>query len=605
MLYHLLSQLTRCCGSFSLAQTECFFLTACACRIGLVRSFAEVVAIAEERGQYLAEAAALEASGAAGAAEAAAERRQDAAAMALEARLLVAALTEPRLVADSIGFFRLVARWLSFCAKFECPPPAPPSFATLPEWLIDDAADALLQLSRHAGDAVARERLDELLVFCVRALGAPAHIRSPYLRAKFVEVLVSWMPRPASELVGNDPERSREYSLHAATRPLFEHHPVATSLMVPHLLALYVDIEAGTAHGAFFLKFAIRDRIGALLEYLWTVPAHAAAWRMLAATPFYLRFVNSAWGCTASTCSAVPLECSVSCFSPPHIAVLINDTTFTLDEAVRILPGVRETEEMKADGRWNSLSRSEQQARSTDSKNLQPFLRLAMLHIRIMRFTSADGACAKPMLSPEMVVRVAETLNYFLAFLAGEKRATLRLPHALATHYGWDPKALLAQLCGIYVNLQSVAASCAAPFAASVAGDARSYRDDTFAEAAKVLRDFDLLPERTVRDFEDVGAAALASVGDAAAMDLETSDAPPEFVDPLLNTLMSDPVMLPCGQVCDRAVIARQLLDKAVCPFTRQPLDASQLVPQPLLKQRIDAWKAARRAAAAGDAMVQ
>lgn len=57
------------------------------------------------------------------------------------------------------------------------------------------------------------------------------------------------------------------------------------------------------------------------------------------------------------------------------------------------------------------------------------------------------------------------------------------------------------------------------------------------------------------------------------------SDAPDEFKDPLMDTLMTDPVLLPSGQVMDRPVIMRHLLNSSTDPFNRQPLTEEMLQP--------------------------
>jgi ubiquitin conjugation factor E4 B len=64
----------------------------------------------------------------------------------------------------------------------------------------------------------------------------------------------------------------------------------------------------------------------------------------------------------------------------------------------------------------------------------------------------------------------------------------------------------------------------------------------------------------------------------------------PFFVDPLMDTLMTDPVLLPSGVVMDRAVIMRHLLNSNTDPFNRQALSADMLVPEPDLKKRINQW---------------
>lgn len=66
--------------------------------------------------------------------------------------------------------------------------------------------------------------------------------------------------------------------------------------------------------------------------------------------------------------------------------------------------------------------------------------------------------------------------------------------------------------------------------------------------------------------------------------------------DPLMDTLMSDPVCLPSGVVMERSVIVRHLLNANMDPFNRQELTVDMLVPEPELKARIEAWKRDRQA---------
>lgn len=63
---------------------------------------------------------------------------------------------------------------------------------------------------------------------------------------------------------------------------------------------------------------------------------------------------------------------------------------------------------------------------------------------------------------------------------------------------------------------------------------------------------------------------------------------PEEFVDPLLGTLMKDPVRLgTSGRVVDRAVAVQCVLRGGRDPFDGQRLTAAMLVPQPELAERI------------------
>jgi ubiquitin conjugation factor E4 B len=92
-------------------------------------------------------------------------------------------------------------------------------------------------------------------------------------------------------------------------------------------------------------------------------------------------------------------------------------------------------------------------------------------------------------------------------------------------------------------------------------------------------------------------------------LDALLAEAPDEFIDPLLSTLMRDPVRLPTsGHIVDRSTISQHLLNDekgtlillfscvtlgsvtALClfvdPFNRQPLSMSAIVPEVELKAR-------------------
>lgn len=66
--------------------------------------------------------------------------------------------------------------------------------------------------------------------------------------------------------------------------------------------------------------------------------------------------------------------------------------------------------------------------------------------------------------------------------------------------------------------------------------------------------------------------------------EIDYSDAPNEFCDTLMDTLMSDPVMLPSSHsVVDRRTIVMHLLNSETDPFNRQPLTEAELIPRSLL----------------------
>lgn len=82
-----------------------------------------------------------------------------------------------------------------------------------------------------------------------------------------------------------------------------------------------------------------------------------------------------------------------------------------------------------------------------------------------------------------------------------------------------------------------------------------------------------------------------------AASELEADgEVPEDFLDPLLQTVMREPVILPDSHITiDRSTIERHLLSSKTDPFNRSPLSAEQLKPDAALKARIQSWQRHRK----------
>lgn len=74
-------------------------------------------------------------------------------------------------------------------------------------------------------------------------------------------------------------------------------------------------------------------------------------------------------------------------------------------------------------------------------------------------------------------------------------------------------------------------------------------------------------------------------------------DPPEEFLDPITNTLMTDPVILPTSsKIVDRSTICRHLLSDQTDPFNRSPLTLDMLKPHDELRTKIHDWMAEMKA---------
>lgn len=486
------------------------------------------------------------------------------------------ALREPRLVSEALQYYRLVAVWLmrivatngdyekgngrlfSSLNAANFPEVCPTSFACLPEYVVEDLVEFMLYISRYDPETLDHEPLDEIMNLFIALIGKADYVKNPYLRCKFVDVMRCWIP----DEQGNVSQK---------LLTLFEVNPVSLTDLVPCLLRLYVGIEFTGAHNQFYEKFNVRYQIGELCQYLWTVGAHKQAWIALANgdPEFYTKFLN----------------------------MLINDAIYLLDEAMKELPKVRELEtDMEDQEGWAARPQQERQEREAEFRQLRRLLRsnltLAVVHIRMMSYTSKD--IAHPFLRPEMVERVAAMLNYFTLFLAGPERRRLKIKNP--EKFGWYPKELLGMIFDIY--LQIYAADAEKVFVAAIAADGRSYRDEVMLETARVVRGLALKCELDVARFESLAKEVRARASEDEEEEADLGEVPDDFLDPILSTLMRDPVKLPSGHSCDRSTITRHLLSDETDPFSRRPLTVDQLITDDELRAKIESWIAERKAMA-------
>jgi len=184
---------------------------------------------------------------------------------------------------------------------------------------------------------------------------------------------------------------------------------------------------------------------------------------------------------------------------------------------------------------------------------------------------------------PEMIDRVAVMLNYFLSHLAGPNRKKLAVKEHAKLHF--MPRLLLSKLVEIYINFHRQEKG----FVTAVVRDGRSFHIDVFKDVIHILKNHKLLSQDHLSSFIKFTDDAEQSQKTENAQQKEMEDLPDEFLDPLLSTLMRDPVILPSSQVTiDRSTITRHLLSTETDPFNRSHLTADMLVPNVELRKRID-----------------
>ncbi|XP_041712907.1 ubiquitin conjugation factor E4 B isoform X2 [Coregonus clupeaformis] len=423
-------------------------------------------------------------------------------------------------------------------------PEIPKSFAALPEFYIEDVAEFLLFVVQYSPQVLYEPCVQDIVTFLVVFICSQNYIRNPYLIAKLVEVL--FVTNPAVQ------PRTQRFS------EMMENHPLSVKLLVPALMKFYTDVEHTGATSEFYDKFTIRYHISTIFKSLWQNMGHHGTFlEEFNSGKQFVRYIN----------------------------MLINDTTFLLDESLESLKRIHEVqEEVKNKEQWDQLPREQQQSRQSqltqDERVSRSYLALATETVDMFHILTKQ--VQKPFLRPELGPRLAAMLNFNLQQLCGPKCRDLKVENP--EKYGFEPKKLLDQLTDIYLQLDC------ARFAKAIADDQRSYSRELFEEVISKMKKAGIKSTIAIEKFKLLSEKVEEIVARNSQSEMDYSDAPDEFKDPLMDTLMTDPVILPSGNIMDRAIILRHLLNSSTDPFNRQPLNESMLESLPELKERIQAW---------------
>ncbi|NXI66407.1 UBE4B factor, partial [Anseranas semipalmata] len=439
--------------------------------------------------------------------------------------------------------------------KLPLTPEVPKVFAALPEFYVEDVAEFLFFIVQYAPQVLYEPCTQDIVMFLVVMLCNQNYIRNPYLVAKLVEVM--FMTNPAVQ-----PRTQKFFEM-------IENHPLSTKLLVPSLMKFYTDVEHTGATSEFYDKFTIRYHISTIFKSLWqNIAHHGTFMEEFNSGKQFVRYIN----------------------------MLINDTTFLLDESLESLKRIHEVqEEMKNKEQWDLLPRDQQQARQSqlaqDERVSRSYLALATETVDMFHILTKQ--VQKPFLRPELGPRLAAMLNFNLQQLCGPKCRDLKVENP--EKYGFEPKKLLDQLTDIYLQLDC------ARFAKAIADDQRSYSKELFEEVISKMRKAGIKSTIAIEKFKLLAEKVEEIVAKNARAEIDYSDAPDEFrgnlmietlmsSDPLMDTLMTDPVRLPSGTIMDRSIILRHLLNSSTDPFNRQTLTENMLEPVPELKEQIQAW---------------
>lgn len=438
------------------------------------------------------------------------------------------------------------------------PAEAPIQFKMLPEFLLENVVEYYLFLSRYSPDALDKADKDILITFALTFV-SPTYVNNPFLKAKLINVLANGLYPVGYWRKG----------------PLFDQLsvlPLSTEQLMPTLIRFFIDVEMTGGHTQFWDKFNFRRDISRIIKSMWSNPLHREAFAKSAHDDEdqFIRFVN----------------------------MLMSDTTFHLEESLTHLAKIHSLRARKEDTQsWSAIPENERNdldSQLRQAESIAPYhTEMGRDHAELMRDFTATTR--EPFLVGEIVDRLAASLDENLTNLVGPKMQELKLVDP--ERFSFKPKQLLAAIAQIYLNLGDSHA-----FVTAVANDGRSYTKELFERFARVLKN-----RAIMTDSEVAGVMAFTQRVEDAKATIEAEEEreiPDEFLDPLMATLMKDPVILPVSRVTvDRSTIRASLLSKELDPFNNVPMKYEDVVPNTELKAQIDAWLAEAKVAPPQDVM--
>ncbi|KAL2867933.1 ubiquitin-ubiquitin ligase UFD2 [Aspergillus lucknowensis] len=457
----------------------------------------------------------------------------------------------------SMTFMRYVIVWLLRVVSgknfpkeqltLPLPEEPPEAFKCLPEYFIDDIVSNFKFIMWSMPQIITASQGDELVMLCVAFLESSEYIKNPYLKAGLVSILYrgTW-PRPGGgtgvlvDLLNSMPF-ANEYLLHA-------------------LMKFYIEAEHTGAHTQFYDKFNIRYEIFQIIKCVWPNPLYRTkllnqAKRNL---DFFVQFVN----------------------------LLLNDVTYVLDESFGSFKTIYNTQlELRNEGAsMDPTVRQEKEERLAQAqRTAKSYMQLTNETVAMLKlFTEA---LAESFTMPEIVQRLADMLDYNLDAMVGPKSSNLRVENL--HEYGFRPRALLSEIVDVYLNLMGKQ-----NFIVAVARDGRSYKPANFEKAAEILRKWSLKSPEELKRWDRLQTKVRVAKEADEQEEEDLGEIPEEFLDPLMYTLMEDPVVLPASKISiDRATIRSHLLSDPHDPFNRVPLKMEDVTPDTALKAKIEEFK--------------
>ncbi|KDN44722.1 hypothetical protein K437DRAFT_256865 [Tilletiaria anomala UBC 951] len=471
-------------------------------------------------------------------------------------------LLDPAFVTRMVSFTSLVMTWLIRVAdprrahprkmvELPLPDQAAVEFTMLPEHIFEDVCEFLLFIAKYRPQSLTEPAKNDLVSFCTTFLLSSAYIKNPFLKAKLAEILYYnlWEYGNARQGILGD---------------TINIHPLALCGLVPALMSFWVEAESTGSHTQFYDKFNIRAHLCKVFETIWTTPQHKQRVQEESKKARFVTFINR----------------------------MMNDVTFLLDDALEKLQELHNKQQlMDNPAEWAALTGEQQQEHSSHMRGVEEQVgwMLQYGHQFLNMLIKFTEETKDAFMEPEIVDRLAAMLDFNLDVLVGPRCQELKVKEPKKV--GFNPRHLLQQILSVYLNL-----AARKEFIKAIAKDGRSYKKEIFVKAASIASRHMLKSPAEIEALGGLIEHVEETKGKEEEEEEDLGEIPDEYTDPLMATLMKDPVRLPSSKaILDRATIKAHLLSDASDPFNRMPLKIEDVLPADDLRAEIEAFVAARR----------
>ncbi|XP_014486144.1 PREDICTED: ubiquitin conjugation factor E4 A [Dinoponera quadriceps] len=439
----------------------------------------------------------------------------------------------------------------------------PTTLRCIPEFVVENTIEFLCFIRRLNPDTFEEEGqsfLNPILTELIVLMESQHRLYNPHLRARLAEGLEALLPTRDETPGSVSPDLGAYHR-----RKLFVTHPHRQQIVV-NLLHVFVSIEMTGQSVQFEQKFNYRRPMYTVMDYLWKIPEHRNNFVALAQEaegsmeavqpPLFLRFIN----------------------------LLMNDAVFLLDEALSNMAQLRQMLQARENEEWDEMPANERDQQAGYLQHIGMIARFDNILGRktIQTIKMLTSEIKSIFCHPTMVDRIASMLNYLLLQLVGPNKKNLKVNDQ--KEYGFNPADLVLNICKIYINL-----SKSESFTLAVSQDGRSYSPELFKLADNVL--VRIGGVSILGDLDQFAKSVEKAANQKREEDEILTGVPDEFLDPIMSTVMADPVILPSSRITiDRQTIARHLLSDQTDPFNRSPLTMDMVKPDIELQRKIQDW---------------